>query len=152
MGCASAEIADSFVGTSLWTKSRGPGFRPDPDRPSSTCGRGSLVLVLHVAEEHLVGRVVAVLLRIEPAPPTVAQVRDGVPENPTDARIAVGDERTGDLVVPVVLAEPGRVCAAVEGRRGVAALGEPADRGVRRIGVVARHVQRVTGVECVELA
>src|SRR6187431_702487 len=150
MGCASAEIADSLVGTFSWTNSRGPGFRPGPDRPSSTCGRGSLVLVLHLAEEHLVGRVVAVLLRVEPAPPTAAQVRDGVPENPTDARIAVGDEHTGDLVVPVVLAEPGRVCAAIEGRRGVAALGEPADRVVRRIGVIAHDVQGVTGVERIE--
>ena len=57
------------------------------------------------AGDDLVGRVVAVLLGVEPAPIAVAEVRDLGAEDAIDAGVAVGDVDAGDLVVAVGLAE-----------------------------------------------
>ena len=69
--------------------------------------------------------VVAVLLRVEPAPLASAQIRRLGPEHAVGAPVAVGDDEPGDLVVALVGAEAAVV--GVERRRRVAALGQPAD-------------------------
>ena len=88
--------------------------------------------------------------RIEEAPLIVLeQMRVLLAEEPVDGRVSVGDFRAGDLVVAVVLAESaGR---GVDRRRRVTALGQPANRLVRRVGVVLRDVEDPARVERVPL-
>src|SRR3954470_8749746 len=74
--------------------------------------------------DDLVGRVVAVLLGVEPAPAAPEQRRRLGPEDAPGARVAVRDVGAGDLVVLVVLAE---AALCVDRRGRVTALGEPPD-------------------------
>src|SRR5262249_36482836 len=99
---------------------------------------GSLILQLcrrvrlPLLDEHdLPGRVVAVLLGVEPAPVRAAKVGHFSAENAACARVPVGDVQPGYLVVAVVLAEAGE--CRIDGRRCIAALGEPGDRVGRRV-------------------
>ena len=87
------------------------------------------------SRDDLVRAVVPVLLGVEEAPVLVLeQVRVLRSEEPVHGRVPVGDVRARDLVVAVVLAEAaGR---GVDRRRRVTALGQPANRLVRRVGVV----------------
>src|ERR1700751_3190905 len=112
---------------------------------------GSSLPVTLLRELDLPREVVAVLLRPEPAPlaTTVPQVRIPGAEQALRAGIAVRDEHAGDLVVSLVLAEAaGR---GIEGRRRVAALGEPANR-LQGLRVVLRDVEDPPGVERIALA
>src|SRR5262245_48922308 len=76
--------------------------------------------------DDLIGRVVAVLLGVEPAPARVAEVGHLRAKDAADAGVTVGNVCTGDLVVAVVLAEATE--RRVDRRRRVAALGQPAHR------------------------
>src|SRR3954469_2346263 len=99
--------------------------------------------------DDLVGRVVAVLLGVEPAPAAPEQRRRLGPEDPPRAGVAVRDVGAGDLVVLVVLAEAALV--GVDRRRRVTALGEPPDGPGARAGVVPADVEHEPRVERVAL-
>ena len=119
----------------------GPGPSRSPRlrtvRPVALCGN------------HLVGRVVAVLLGVEPAPARLERLRRLRAEDAVRAGIAVGDDDPRDLVVVLVLAEA--AVSGVERGRGVTALRQPANRLVARVRVVRVDVQDVARVEGVAL-
>src|SRR6478752_9002820 len=93
-----------------------------------------LVVVPLVAAEQLVGRVVAMLLRVEQPPAVMAELRLRRAEDPVRRRVAVRGDEARELVVAVVLAETARV--GVDRRGGVAALGDDSIREVARLRVV----------------
>jgi hypothetical protein len=90
-----------------------------------------------------------VLLGVEPAPLRRAQLRDAGTEDALRARVAIGDDGAGDLVVAVVLAEA--TVVGVDRGRGVAPLGQPAQRLVLWLRVVAADLEDPAGVERVAL-
>src|SRR5580765_6274817 len=98
--------------------------------------------------KHFVGRVVAVLLGVEPAPVVLPQLRRLRAQDAVRPRVAVRDDRAGDLVVALVAEARD---AAIDRRGRVTALREPALRLVRRVRVVGVAVEQPAGVERVAL-
>src|SRR5689334_21196535 len=92
--------------------------------PSALCCYAEDSPVLPV-EHHLVGRVVAMLLGVEPAPFRITKVRNFGAENATRRRVTVRYVGSGDLVVALVLSEAAE--GGVDGRRRVPALCQPAN-------------------------
>src|SRR2546426_3583472 len=124
-------------------KKRGPAAR------ASRRTSGSFGLVVRVTRGHdLPGDVVPVLLRPEPAPTVVEDVRILRAEDALDGGVAIGDMRARDLVVSVVLAEAG--VRGIDRRGWVAPFGEPADE-LHSPGVIDRHVEGEARVERIAL-
>src|SRR6476646_2990069 len=125
--------------------------RPGPSR----CPRLRAAWPVVLRGNHFVGGVVAVLLRVEPAPAVLPQLRSLRAEDAVGIRVAVRDDRSGDLVVALVLAEAGRAgrrrVAGVDRRRRIPALCEPAQRSVCWVPVVEPDVEDEAGVERVAL-